>query len=82
MVGGAATILAMFGLVFWVWSQEISLASALLAWLGLCALIRLNALAMDTGRPGPHCYALALVPAVSPYLVVLAVFGVWAPLAG
>ena len=82
MIGGAATILAMFGLVVWVWSQGISLGNALLGWLGLCALIRLNAVAMDSGPPRVRCYVLALVPAVSPYLVVLAVFGVWAPLAG
>ena len=82
MVGSAATILAMFGLVLWSWSQQISLGNVLLVWLGLCALVRLNALAMDTGRPGPSCYLLALVPAASPYLVVLAVYGLWAPLAG
>ena len=82
MVGGAATILAMFGLVVWVWTHGFSLGNALLAWLGLCALIRLNALAMDTRRPGRHCYALALVPAVSPYLYVVVLYVLVAPLAG
>src|SRR3712207_162643 len=81
-IGAAATILAMFGLLAWSWTWDVTPGKVLLAWLGWCALVRLNALAMDTGRPRVRCYVLALVPAASPYLVALLVFGIWAPLAG
>src|SRR5687768_17403047 len=82
MIGATAAILAMFGLVVSSWTWGINPVNVVLTWLGLCALIRLAALALDSGRPRRRCYVLALVPAASPYLVVLAVFGVWAPMSG
>ena len=72
----------MFGLLAWSWTWDVTPGNVLLAWLGWCALVRLNALSMDTGPPRVRCYVLALVPAASPYLVALLVFGIWAPLAG
>jgi hypothetical protein len=75
--GVVVATLVMSGLLLWVWTTEITPQKVVLAWLGWCAAILVQTVAVSSRRPHAGCYALAVVPAASPYLAVLGFYWFW-----
>ncbi len=70
---------SMVGTLVWLWSGASALRMAV-TWGVFFAAARVYGAAVDV-QPGRWAYAAATVAAVSPLVVVLLVYAVWAPIA-